>query len=150
MNKFTLLIFLLPTLAFSCPTISGTYPHCHSEIKQMKGEYDVNQYSDNGTEIYTIKYTDDEGNVQEDQFKTDGKQVKRKQNIPTINIKVTVEGSATCDGDKLVSIGKAYFLGANVGKYNTTIYKENNVLTMKIAAEYLGKSVDKLIQCTEK
>ena len=150
MKKLFLMAGLLPTMALACPYLEGRYPDCHSEIKQMKGEYVINQSNENGIEVYSIKYIDENGDVQEDQFKTDGSKTTRKQTIPTVGVKVKVEGSATCNDDKVLSKGKAYFMGANVGNFNSTIYKdENGVLTMKIAASYLGRDVNKLIQCKE-
>jgi hypothetical protein len=150
MLKIFFITLLFPTITLACPVLVGHYPNCHSEIKQMKGEYVIEQVNENNVEIYSIKYRDEDGNIQEDQFKTDGKVVTRKQTIPSVGVKVRVEGSAICEGDAVVSDGKAYFMGAHVGNYATTIFKESqNSLTMKISADYLGKHVDKLIQCKE-
>jgi hypothetical protein len=116
----------------------------------MKGEYVVEQVNESGVELYSIKYIDEDGSIQEDEFKTDGSTVTRKQKIPTIGVKVKVVGSAICDNDSVVSTGKAYFMGAHVGTFDTTIFRTADaVLTMKIKAEYLGKTVNKLIQCKE-
>jgi hypothetical protein len=158
MIKTLLFVMALPLMshanesldASGCPELRGHYPKCHSEIKEMKGEYVVEQSNEKGVEIYHIKYIDDDGSVQEDEFKTDGSNVTRKQKIPTIGIKVKVEGSATCKENNVFSTGEAYFMGAHVGGFDTTIFKDqDNTLTMKIKADYLGKSVNKLIQCKE-
>jgi hypothetical protein len=150
MKTMIALLALIPTLSFACPYLEGHYKKCHSEIKEMKGEYVIDQDTVKGTENYAIKYIDDDGSVQEDEFKTDGSTVTRKQKVPVIGIRVKVVGNAKCVDNSVVSKGKAYYLGAHVGSFDTKIYKTaEEVLTMEIDAEYLGKNVKKLIQCKE-
>jgi ribosomal protein L27 len=63
---------------------------------------------------------------------------------------VKVVGNAVCEQNTVASRGKAYYAGVNVGSFDTTIFKtEDETLTMKIKAQYLGKTVNKLIQCKE-
>jgi len=152
MTKYLIGLLLVPTLGFAgeCPYLMGHYRNCHSEIKEMKGEYVVEQSNEKGVEVYAIKYIDEDGSIQEDEFKTDGSTTTRKQKIPTIGINVKVVGNAVCDENNVVSKGKAYYAGVNVGSFDTTIFKtEDDTLTMKIKAQYLGKTVNKLIQCKE-
>lgn len=150
MTKSLFALLLLPTISFACPNLEGHYPNCHSEIKKMKGEYQIEQNIENGVEIYSIRYIDENGDTQDDEFKTDGSKSVRKKTIPTIGIRVKVEATAVCDGDNVISKGRAYLLGKHVGTFDSTIFKtEDNVLTMKISAQYLGKNMEKLIQCTE-
>lgn len=158
MIKMLVFLFALPVISHAteditsadCPYLMGHYTKCHSEIKEMKGEYVVEQANEKGVEVYHIKYIDEDGAVQEDEFKTDGQKVSRKQKIPSIGVKVRVDGSAICSDNAVVSTGEAYFMGAHVGGFDTTIFKDqDNTLTMKIKAQYLGKTVNKLIQCKE-
>lgn len=149
MKSAIALAFFLPTLSFACPNLAGHYYNCHSEIRPMKGDYKIEQYNVQGTEVYEVRYTDEDGDIQDETFKTDGQIVKKKQTIPSIGIKVLVEASATCSGDNVISNGKAYYLGSNVGNYSTTIFKKDRTLKMKITAQYLGKNIVKLIECKE-
>lgn len=149
MKSFIALAVLLPSLGFACPNLAGHYYNCHSEIRPIKGDYKVEQYNVQGTEVYEVRYTDEDGDTQDEVFKTDGQIVRKKQTIPTIGIKVLVEASATCSGENVISNGKAFYLGSNVGNYSTTIFKKDGILNMKINAQYLGKNLVKLIQCRE-
>jgi len=133
--------------AFACPDLEGRYPKCKSEKKEMKGEYIVDQLKNGNTEVYNVQYIDEDGDTRNDVFKTDGTVESRKEKVPTIGIKVTVESSSRCVDDSVVANAKAYWLGSNVGKFTTKIYKENSILYTKIDGEYLGREFHKLIQC---
>ncbi len=140
-------LFISASLAFACPELEGRYPKCKSEKKEMKGEYIIDQLKNGNTEVYNVQYIDEDGDVRNDVFRTDGTPETRKEKVPTIGIKVTVESSSKCVDDSVVGSAKAFWLGSNVGKFTTKIYKENSILFTKIDGEYLGREFHKLIQC---
>jgi len=147
MKSFMLALFFIPSIVLACPNITGVYKTCHSEIKPMKGEFKIDQSLVGGVEKYEIQYTSDVGDIQNQEIYTDGRLLKTKQTIPTIGIKVNVEGNAICDGETVISNGKAFLFGINVGNYSTILSREGDILVMKVKAQYLGQTVLKLIEC---
>jgi hypothetical protein len=149
-------LLVLSTLALSlssyaadCPQAQGRYNKCYSEIRNIKGEYVVDQHQENNFEVYTVQYNDDEtGDSRTEIFKTNGEKVSKKETLPRINVNVKIVGAARCENNKVVSDSDVYFLGAKVGSFVTTIFLEGNILKSNIDGAYLGKDLHKRIVCT--
>ncbi len=150
-----LLAIIAATLSFSaysstCPDLEGHYPKCKSEIRDIHGEYSVEQYMKDDTTFYQIHYNDDETNESRtDAIRTDGVMESRKERLPRVGIKVRIESRSRCNTDSVVSEADVYFLGAKVGTFTTKIYRENNTLYSTLEGSYLGKPLTKRIVCTQ-
>ncbi|MBC7429236.1 MAG: hypothetical protein H7336_11525 [Bacteriovorax sp.] len=151
-----LLAVCAATLAFSamsatCPNLEGHYPKCHSEIRDIKGEYNIEQYMKDETTFYQIHYTDDDSNDDRtDAIRTDGVMESRKEKLPRVGIKVRIDSKSRCNTDSVVSDADVYFLGKKVGTFTTKIYKdEKNTLYSNLDGSYLGKPLSKRIVCTQ-
>lgn len=148
----SLLMALLSTslYAATCPEMQGRYPKCKSEIRDIKGEYIVEQYMKDNVTFYQIHYIDDETNeTRTDAIRTDGVLESRKERLPRVGIKVRIDSRSKCNGDSVVSDADVYFLGKKVGKFVTKIYKEGETLYSNLDGEYLGKPLSKRIVCTQ-
>lgn len=134
--------------AFACPQLQGSYNKCYSEIRKVKGEYIIDQHQENNYEVFDIEYIDDEtGESRKDQLKTDNKKASRKETLPRVGVRVRIDAKTQCVGDAVVSIGDAYFMGARVGSFTSTIFREGNLLKSNLDGSYLGKEVHKRIVC---
>lgn len=151
MDMKGILIALLLSASFpvwSCPQLQGAYNHCHSEIRQMKGEYIVDQHQENDYEVYNVQYIDDEsGASREDVFRTNGVTVSQKETLPRIGVRVRIEAAAHCEGDVVKSEAKVYFLGAHVGNFVTKIYGDGKFIKSDADGSYLGREIHKRIVC---
>ncbi len=149
------LLFIISTLTFSalsyaeCPALQGRYNKCYSEVRTIKGEYIVDQHQESNYEVYDIEYNDDEtGESRTEQFKTNDQVISRKEVLPRINVRVRIEGKARCEGLAVNSDADVYFLGAKVGSFTSSIFREGKILKSNIDGAYLGKDVHKRIVCT--
>ncbi|MFA6236705.1 MAG: hypothetical protein WC635_05200 [Bacteriovorax sp.] len=134
--------------AFACPQLQGRYNKCHSEIRQVKGEYIIDQHQENFYEVYDIQYIDDEtGESRNDQLKTDNKIASRKETLPRMGVTVRIEAKTSCENNAVVSVGDAYFFGARVGSFTTRIFREGKLLKSNLDGSYLGKEAHKRIVC---
>lgn len=151
------MLMVLSTLALStgamasCPELQGRYDHCYSEIRNIKGEYIVDQHQENNYEVYNVEYNDDEsGESRKEEIKTNNELVSSKQTLPRVGVRVRLEARARCEGTKVISDADAYFMGAKVGSFTNEIYLEGNTLKSNLDGSYLGKELHKRIVCTAK
>lgn len=143
-----LLAIAFSSQSFACPELQGRYSKCYSEVRKVKGEYIIDQHQENNYQVYNVEYIDDEtGESRKDQLKTDNKKASRKETLPRMGVTVRIDARTTCDGDTVVSVGDAYFLGAKVGKFTTRIFREGNLLKSNLDGSYLGKESHKRIVC---
>ena len=146
--------FLIVTLSSSiamadaCPIMQGRYYKCYSEIRNIKGEYVVEQHQENDYDVFNVQYIDDEtGDTREDVFKTNNEVISRKETLPRVGLRVRIEGRARCEGNAMISDGQVYFMGAHVGSYVTKIFLEGKILRSTVDGGYLGREVHKRIAC---
>ncbi len=133
----------------TCPILEGRYPNCKSEIRDIRGEYMVEQYLKDDVAYYQIHYIDDDTNEDRtDAIRTDGVMESRKEKLPRVGIKVRIDSRSKCNTDSVVSEAKVYFLGTRVGEFTSKIFKVNNSLYSNLDGNYLGKPISKRIVCT--
>lgn len=143
------------TLSYSaysatCPDLEGRYPKCKSEIRDIRGEYHVEQYVKGDVNYYQIHYIDDETDENRtDAIRADGTLESRKERLPRVGIKVRIDSRSKCNTNSVDSDALVYFLGKKVGTFKTKIYKENNTLYSNLDGSYLGKEISKRIVCTQ-
>ena len=134
----------------SCPDLEGRYPKCKSEIRDIRGEYQVEQYVKDDVSYYQIHYIDDETDENRtDAIRTDGTLESRKERLPRVGIKVRIDSRSRCNTSSVDSDASVYFLGKKVGTFKTKIYKENNTLYSNLDGSYLGKEISKRIVCSQ-
>jgi hypothetical protein len=151
--KYLVLLFtaILSLSSYSaiCPNLEGRYPKCKSEIRDIRGEYIVEQYLKDNTMYYQIHYNDDESDESRtDAIRTDGVMESRKEKLPRVGIKVRIDSVSTCNTDSVVSKANVYFLGKRAGQFTTKIYKVDNTLYSNLEGSYLGKEISKRVVCT--
>jgi hypothetical protein len=150
-----LMAIIAATLSISassstCPDLEGHYPKCKSEIRDIQGEYSVEQFMKDETTYYQIHYYDDETNEHRtDAIRTDGITESRKEKLPKVGIKVRIESRSRCNTDSVISDAVVYFLGQKVGIFTTKIYLKNNTLYSDLDGSYLGKPLSKRIVCSQ-
>ncbi len=150
-----LLALCAAALSFSaysatCPDLEGRYPKCKSEIRDIRGEYIVDQYLKGEAMWYQIHYIDDDTDEDRtDAIRTDGVMESRKEKLPRVGIKVRIDSTSRCNTDSVVSDADVYFLGKKVGKFKTKIWRENNTLYSNLDGSYLNKEISKRIVCTQ-
>ena len=128
--------------------MQGRYYKCYSEIRNIKGEYVVEQHQENDYDVFNVQYIDDEtGDTREDVFKTNNEVISRKETLPRVGLRVRIEGRARCEGNAMISDGQVYFMGAHVGSYVTKIFLEGKILRSTVDGGYLGREVHKRIAC---
>lgn len=133
-----------------CPVLEGRYPKCKSEIRDIRGEYIVEQYMKDDVTYYQIHYIDDETNEDRtDAIRADGALESRKERLPRVGIKVRIDSRSRCEAGAVVSDADVYFLGAKVGQFVTKIYKEGDTLYSNLDGKYLGNPLSKRIVCTQ-
>lgn len=146
----TATILSLGAYAGECPDLQGRYPKCKSEIRDIRGEYIVEQYLKDDVMFYQIHFIDDETNESRtDAIRTDGKLESRKERLPRVGIKVRIDSRSKCAPNAIVSDANVYFLGKHVGTFKTKIYAEGGTLYSNLDGQYLGKSLSKRIVCTQ-
>ena len=146
----TAAIISINTYASECPDLQGRYPKCKSEIRDIRGEYIIEQYLKDDVMFYQIHYIDDDTNEDRtDTFRTDGKLESRKERLPRVGIKVRVDARTTCKNNTIVSDANVFFLGKKVGVFKTKIYTEEGTLYSNLDGKYLGKPLSKRIVCTQ-
>lgn len=134
----------------SCPILEGRYPKCKSEIRDIRGEYIVEQYLKDDVMFYQIHYNDDETNESRtDAIRTDGVLESRKERLPRVGIRVRIDSKSSCNGDSVVSTADVYFLGKKAGVFTTKIYLEGSTLYSNLDGKYLNKQIAKRIVCTQ-
>jgi hypothetical protein len=140
----------LTAYSATCPDLEGRYPKCKSEIRDIRGEYAVEQYMKDDVTFYQIHYNDDETDESRtDAIRTDGVMESRKERLPRVGIKVRIDSRSKCNTDSVVSTADVYFLGKKVGNFVTKIYRENDTLYSYLDGSYLGKTISKRIVCTQ-
>lgn len=140
----------LNTYAGDCPELEGRYPKCKSEIRDIRGEYIVEQYLKDDVMFYQIHFIDDETNENRtDAIRTDEKLESRKERLPRVGIKVRIDSRSKCMPGSVVSDADVFFLGKQVGSFKTKIYREGGTLYSNLDGEYLGKPLSKRIVCTQ-
>ena len=143
-------VFSINIYASDCPDLQGRYPKCKSEIRDIRGEYIIEQYLKDDVMFYQIHYIDDETNENRtDAFRTDGKLESRKERLPRVGIKVRIDARSKCVDGTIVSDAHVYFLKKHVGAFKTKIYTENGTLYSNLDGKYLGKPLSKRIVCTQ-
>lgn len=143
-------ILSLSVNASQCPNLEGRYPKCKSEIRDIRGEYIVEQYSKDDVEFYQVHYIDDETNDNRtDAIRTDWKFESRKERLPRVGIKVRIDSRSKCEPGAVVSDANVYFLGKRVGTFKTKIYRDGGTLYSNLDGEYLGRPLSKRIVCTQ-
>ena len=146
----TATIISIQSYAGDCPELEGRYPKCKSEIRDIRGEYIVEQYLKDDVMFYQIHYNDDETNESRtDAIRTDGKMESRKERLPRVGIKVRIDSRSKCTPDAVVSDANVFFLGKQVGTFKTKIYRDGETLYSNLDGEYLGKPLSKRIVCTQ-
>ncbi len=150
-TTLTLMTALLSFNLFAapvCPNLEGRYPKCKSEIRDIRGEYIVEQYMKDDVMFYQLHYIDDETDeTRTDAIRTDGTLESRKERLPRVGIKVRIDARSKCQGDAVVSDADVYFLGKRVGEFVTKIYKKGDTLYSDLDGKYLGKPLSKRIVC---
>lgn len=138
------------TFAGDCPDLEGRYPKCKSEIRDIRGEYIVEQYLKDDVMFYQIHYNDDETNESRtDAIRTDGTLESRKERLPRVGIKVRIDSRSKCQPDAVVSDALVYFMGRKVGTFKTKIYRDGGTLYSNLDGQYMGKPLSKRIVCTQ-
>ncbi|AUN99550.1 hypothetical protein DOM21_03080 [Bacteriovorax stolpii] len=149
----TLMMALISSNVFAgttCPNLEGRYPKCKSEIRDIRGEYIVEQYMKDDVNFYQIHYIDDDTDENRtDAIRTDGKLESRKEKLPRVGIKVRIDSKSRCETDAVVSDADVYFMGAKVGQFVAKIYREGGTLYSNLDGKYLGKPLSKRIVCTQ-
>lgn len=141
---------ILSINAYACPDLEGRYPNCKSEIRDIRGEYVVEQFLKDNVTHYQLHYIDDETDEnRSDSIKTDGSLESRKERLPIVGLKVKIDSRFRCTSDAIVSDANVYFFGALVGQFKTKIYKEGNTLFSNLDGSYLGQPLSKRIVCTQ-
>lgn len=132
-----------------CPELDGRYDRCYSELKQMRGEYIIEQQDQNGVDVFNVQFVDDETDEsRSDIIYADGRVEKRKERVPVIGIKVNVESRSGCNAGKVVTQAEAYAVfNRHVGSFTTTLERNKNQLIMLIKGKYIGRSINKIIKC---
>ncbi len=132
-----------------CPELDGRYDRCYSEIKQMRGEYIIEEQNQNGVNVFKVQFVDDETDESRtDTIYADGRVEKRKERVPVIGIKVNVESSSSCQNDKVITKADAFAVfNRHVGSFTTTLQRNKNQLVMLINGKYIGRSINKIIKC---
>ncbi len=144
----SLSFFMFSSALLACPILQGRYHHCHSEIRQMKGEYIIDQHQENDYQVYNVQYIDDEtGQSREDVIKSNSQKISRKETLPRVGVTVRIDASARCDAGFVTSDAEVYFLGAHVGSFVSKIYLEGKLLKSDADGSYLGRDVHKRIVC---
>lgn len=117
-----------------CPELDGRYDRCYSEIKQMRGEYIIDQQDQNGIDVFKVQFVDDETDESRtDMIYADGRIEKRKERVPVIGIKVNVESKSSCKNQKVITEADAYAVfNRRVGEFTTTLERNKNQLIMLI------------------
>ena len=146
----TVIIISINVYAGGCPDLQGRYPKCKSEIRDIRGEYIVEQYLKDDVMFYQIHYIDDETNeTRTDAVRTDGKLESRKERLPRVGIKVRIDSRSRCESNSVVSDADVFFMGKQVGTFKTKIYTEGETLYSNLDGQYLGKPLSKRIVCTQ-
>lgn len=146
----TATIISINTYAGECPDLEGRYPKCKSEIRDIRGEYVVEQYLKDDVMYYQIHYNDDETNESRtDAIRADGTLESRKERLPRVGIKVRIDSRSKCAGDSVVSDADVFFMGRKAGDFKTKIYREGGTLYSNLDGQYLGKPISKRIVCTQ-
>lgn len=146
----TVIIISINTYAGDCPDLQGRYPKCKSEIRDIRGEYIVEQYLKDDVMFYQIHYIDDDTNeTRTDAVRTDGKLESRKERLPRVGIKVRIDSRSRCESNSVVSDADVFFMGKQVGTFKTKIYTEGETLYSNLDGQYLGKPLSKRIVCTQ-
>lgn len=147
---FALAILSINSFAGDCPDLEGRYPVCKSEIRDIRGEYHVEQYLKDDVMYYQIHFTDDETNESRtDAIRTDGSLESRKERLPRVGIKVRIDSRSKCVPGAVTSDADVFFLGKQVGSFKTKIYREDGTLYSNLDGQYLGKPLSKRIVCTQ-
>lgn len=134
----------------TCPDLEGRYPKCKSEIRDIRGEYIVEQYMKDNVNFYQIHYIDDDTDENRtDAIRTDGKLESRKEKLPRVGIKVRIDSRSRCEPNAVISDADVYFMGAKVGEFVAKIYREGDTLYSNLDGKYLGKPLSKRIVCTQ-
>ncbi len=147
------IIFLVLSLfaanVFACPYLDGRYDRCYSELKNMRGEYIINQVDENGVNVFNVQFIDDETDESRtDVIRANGKIEKRKERVPKIGIKVNIESKAYCKDNIVYTDSEAFALfGTKVGEFQTRLFKVNNQLQMLVDGQYVGRKINKIIKC---
>lgn len=137
--------------AMACPELQGRYDKCYSEIRNIKGEYIVDQHQENNYEVYNVEYNDDEsGENRKEEIRTNNEVVSSKQTLPRVGVRVRIEARARCAGSKVISDADVFFMGAKVGNFTNEIFLEGSTLKSNLDGSYLGKDLHKRIVCTVK
>lgn len=146
----TVIIISINAYAGDCPDLQGRYPKCKSEIRDIRGEYIVEQYLKDDVMFYQIHYIDDDTNeTRTDAVRTDGKLESRKERLPRVGIKVRIDSRSRCESNSVVSDADVFFMGKQVGTFKTKIYTEGETLYSNLDGQYLGKPLSKRIVCTQ-
>lgn len=141
-------IVLISTSALACPELQGRYDKCYSELRNMKGEYIVDQHQEANFEVYNVEYNDDEtGSNRQDVIKTNNQKVSKKETLPRVGVTVRLEARARCENDQVVSDADAFFLGAKVGSFVSKIFRDGKILKSNLDGSYLGREIHKRIVC---
>lgn len=149
-------LIILSVLSFSlnsyaCPELQGRYNKCYSEIRNIKGEYIVDQHQENTYQVYNVEYNDDEtGESRKDVIRTNNQIESRKEALPRMGVTVRIDARARCEGNAVVSDADVFFLGAKVGSFTSKIYLEGKIMKSNIDGAYLGRDVHKRIVCETK
>lgn len=146
----TATLISINTYAGDCPELEGRYPKCKSEIRDIRGEYIVEQYLKDDVMFYQIHYNDDETNENRtDAIRTDGRMESRKERLPRVGIKVRIDSRSRCVPGAVVSDADVFFMGKQVGTFKTKIYTEGGTLYSNLDGQYLGRPLSKRIVCTQ-
>ncbi len=149
MIKALLLFMFSGSIAFACPSLEGRYGNCQSEIRQLAGEYIIEEYLKDNVTYYFVQQAESEenGEILNETIRTDNVQVSRTERLPSYGVTIRVDTKSRCENGNVVGHSKAFSMGFNVAEFTTTMKRINNTLHINSVGWLLNRKVNKRITC---
>lgn len=146
----TLLLFMLSgSAAFACPSLEGRYDNCQPEIREINGEYIIEEYLKDNVTYYFLQKAESEetGEIFNETIRTDNVKVSRIERIPQYGVTVRIDTKSRCENSKVISHSKVFSLGLSVGEFTTIMTRVDNTLHVNIDGSFLNRKVHQRITC---
>ena len=149
MIKALLFFILSGSFAYACPTLEGRYGNCQSEIRELSGEYIIEEYLKDDVTYYFVQKTESEedGEILNETIRTDNAKVSRKEKIPKYGVTVRIDTKSRCENNKVIGQSKVYSLGMGVGEFTTVMQRKDDTLYINIDGSVINREIHKRITC---
>ncbi len=149
MIKALLFFTLSGSFAYACPALEGRYGNCQSEIRELSGEYIIEEYLKDDVTYYFVQKTESEedGEILNETIRTDNAKVSRKEKIPKYGVTVRIDTKSRCENNKVIGQSKVYSLGMGVGEFTTVMQRRDNTLYINIDGSVINREIHKRITC---